>query len=147
MYRKGHTRTVRNALQFEGFAPGPPPERRKKEGTNFGQPRWWTSYEWTLGGRFPTFSGRRIMNWQPLVVSASAQFFHRGIFSAATYTHRKSVRSHLIAKAMCDFSSSARSMQNSRNTSGTSSGLKFRPRLLHRKVSAAGSMSNWSIVT
>ncbi len=61
LYRAGHTRTVLNALQFEGFAPGPPPERKMNEATDFGQPRWWA-----LGGRRPTFRGRKIMNWQPL---------------------------------------------------------------------------------
>ncbi len=66
LYRAGHTRTVLNALQFEGFAPGPPPERKMNEATDFGQPRWWTSYEWALGGRRPNFRGRKIMNWQPL---------------------------------------------------------------------------------
>ena len=66
LYRAGHTRTVLNALQFEGFAPGPPPDRRMDESTDFGQPRYWTSYEWALGGRRPTFRGRKIMNWQPL---------------------------------------------------------------------------------
>jgi len=56
-----------NALQFEGFAPGPSPDRRMDESTNFGQPRFWTSYEWTLGGRRPSVRGRRTsMNWQLL---------------------------------------------------------------------------------
>ena len=67
LYRAGHTRTVLNALQFEGFAPGPPPERKMNEATDFGQPRWWTSYEWALGGRRPTFRGKTIWNWQPLL--------------------------------------------------------------------------------
>jgi hypothetical protein len=66
LYRAGHTRTVLNALQFEGFAPGPPPDRRMNEATDFGQPRYWTSYEWALGGRRPTFRGKTIWNWQPL---------------------------------------------------------------------------------
>ncbi len=67
LYRAGHTRTVLNALQFEGFAPGPSPDRRMDESTNFGQPRFWTSYEWTIGGRRPSVRGRRTsMNWQLL---------------------------------------------------------------------------------
>ncbi len=67
LYRAGHTRTVLNALQFEGFAPGPSPDRRMDESTNFGQPRFWTAYEWTLGGRRPSVRGRRTsMNWQLL---------------------------------------------------------------------------------
>jgi hypothetical protein len=65
LYRAGHTRTVVQVLQWEGFVPVPS-ERDMTWALDFVEPRWWTAYEWTLGGRLPTFRGRRIMNGQPL---------------------------------------------------------------------------------
>ena len=74
LYEHGNTRTVIQALQWEGYMLEPP--RDPVEAgldvawwvTNVDEPRWWTAYEWALGSRHRTFQSRRVMNrhWQPL---------------------------------------------------------------------------------
>ena len=77
LYQYGNTRTVIQALQWEGYIPEPPRDLDDQgEGaldmawwvTNVDEPRWWTAYEWALGSRHRTFQSRRVMNrhWQPL---------------------------------------------------------------------------------
>ena len=77
LYQYGTTRTVIQALQWEGYIPEPsraPVDQGEGEGPDMtwwvkvDEPCWWTAYEWAFGSRHRTFQSRRVMNrhWQPL---------------------------------------------------------------------------------